>query len=183
MATVALEQESVEVPDPPVMLVEESVHERLVELVVTESATVPVKLFTGETLIADVPTLPVFTVTLVGLAEIAKSPAPTTVKATVAECDSEPLVPVTVTVKLPVVDAVHESVAVPEVDALLRAMLVVLRVHVRRVDGETVSLSVTVPVKPLVAAKVMVEVPGEPTATLTVVGLAVAVKFGAEVTA
>lgn len=182
MAAVALMHESVEVPEPPEMLVVDNVHERLVELVVTESATVPVKLFTDDTEIIDVPAVPVFTVTSVGMAEIVKSPAPTTVKATVAECASEPLAPVTITVKLPVVDAVHESVTVPEVIVLLRTMLVALSVHVRPVDGETVSLNVTVPVKPLIAAKVMVEVPGVPTATLTDVGLADAVKFGAEVT-
>jgi len=54
---------------------------------------------------------------------------------------------------------------------------------VRPVDGEIVSDSVTVPVKPFVAATVMVEVPGDPTAALTVVGLAVTVKLGAAVTA
>jgi len=66
-------QESVEVPDPPEMLVEDNVHERLVELVVTERATVPVKPLTELIVINDVPRTPVFTVTLVGLAETLKS--------------------------------------------------------------------------------------------------------------
>ena len=46
-------------------------------------------------MIVDVAAVPALTVTLVGLAAIVKS---CTVKATVAECDRVPLVPVTVTV-------------------------------------------------------------------------------------
>ena len=52
---------------------EESVHDRLVELVVTTRATVPAKPFTGLTAIIDVPGVPALTVTLVGLALIEKS--------------------------------------------------------------------------------------------------------------
>jgi len=66
-------QESVEVPDPPEMLVEDKLHERLVELVVTDRATVPAKPLTELIVIIDVPATPVFTVTLVGLAEMLKS--------------------------------------------------------------------------------------------------------------
>lgn len=66
-------QESVEVPDPPEMLVEDKLHERLVELVVTDRATVPAKPLTELIVIIDVPGTPVFTVTLVGLAEMVKS--------------------------------------------------------------------------------------------------------------
>jgi hypothetical protein len=83
----------VEVPDPPVMLVEESVHERFVELVVTARPTVPEKPFTGATVIVEVPATPTLTVTLVGIAVMVKS---CTWYVTVAECDSVPLVPVTV---------------------------------------------------------------------------------------
>jgi hypothetical protein len=61
-------QVSVEVPDPPVMLVELRVHDRLVELVVTARPTVPANPLTGATVIVEVPATPVFTVTLVGLA-------------------------------------------------------------------------------------------------------------------
>jgi len=89
---------------------------------------------------------------------------------------------VTVTVKDPVVDAVHESTEVPDDVVVLKVTLVGDSVQVRPVDGETVSVNPTVPVKPFVAATVIVEVPGEPTATLTVVGLAVTVKFGTAVT-
>jgi hypothetical protein len=183
LAAVPLVHERVEVPDPPEMFVGDNVHERLVELATTESVTMPVKLFTGETVIVDIPTTPVFAATLVGFAEIAKSPAPTAVKVTVAEWESVPLAPVTVTVKEPVADAVHDRVEVAEVVVPLRAILVELREQVRPVEGETVSDNVTVPVKPFVAATVIVEVPGVPTVTLTVVGLAVTVKFGAAVTA
>src|SRR5437867_8775582 len=94
-------QEIVEVPDPPEMLVEDNVHERLVELVVTERATVPVKLFTGATVMVDVPAVPVLVVTLVGLVEIVKSGGAVTLKSTETEWDREPLVLATVTVTTP----------------------------------------------------------------------------------
>ena len=61
--------ERVEVPDPPAILVEVRVHDKLVELVVTARATVPANPFTGATVIAEAAATPVFTVTLVGLAE------------------------------------------------------------------------------------------------------------------
>ena len=76
-------------------------------------------------------------------------------------CEVIPLVPVTVTVKLPVADPVHDRVEVPEVVVLLRVMLVGVREHVKSVVGEIVSDSVTVPVKPLIAETVIVEGPGE----------------------
>jgi hypothetical protein len=58
-------------------------------------ATVPANPFSAVTVTVDVPLTPARTVTLVGLAAIAKS---CTVYITVAECDRVPLVPVTVTV-------------------------------------------------------------------------------------
>ena len=60
-------------PEPPLMLVALRVHERLVELVVTVSVTVPLKPFSGATLIAEVPATFTFGLTLVGLAETLKS--------------------------------------------------------------------------------------------------------------
>jgi hypothetical protein len=54
------------------MLVEDSVQERLVELVLTESVTVPVKPLTGATVIVEVPATPTATATLVGLADTEK---------------------------------------------------------------------------------------------------------------
>jgi len=91
-------------------------------------------------------------------------------------------VPVTVTVNEPVAEPVQDSVEVPLVVVPLNAMLVADKVQVRPVVGETTFERATVPVKPLTAATVMVEVPGEPTTTLTVVGLAAIVKSGAAVT-
>jgi len=67
------EQDRVEVPEPPVILVEDNVHERLVELVVTARVTVPAKPFTGATVIVEVPATPAFAVTLVALAVTVKS--------------------------------------------------------------------------------------------------------------
>ena len=55
------------------MMVVFRVHERLVELVVTASVTVPAKPFSDETLIDKTPEKPVGTLTLVALAVIAKS--------------------------------------------------------------------------------------------------------------
>ena len=60
-------------PEPPVILVEDNVHDRLVELVVTARVTVPAKPFTGATVIVEVPVTPAFTVTLVVLAVTVKS--------------------------------------------------------------------------------------------------------------
>ena len=56
-----------------------------------------------------------------------------------------------------------------------RTMLVGLRVHVRPA-GETVEVRVTVPVKPLTGATVIVEVAVAPASRGTLVGLAVTVK-------
>ncbi len=66
-------QESVEVPEPPVILVEVSVQARFVEFVVTARVTVPVNPFSGATVMVEVPATPAFTVTLVGLADTVKS--------------------------------------------------------------------------------------------------------------
>jgi len=56
------------VPEPPVMLVALRVQTRLVELVVTARVTVPVKPFTGATVIVEVAVAPALTFTLVRLA-------------------------------------------------------------------------------------------------------------------
>jgi len=68
----------VEVPDPPEMVVELRLHERLVELVVTARVTVPVNPFSGDTVIVEMPVAPAFTFMLVGLAEMEKSGAAVT---------------------------------------------------------------------------------------------------------
>ena len=144
--------------------------------IVSDSVTVPVKLFTAATVIVEVPADPRIIETVAGLALIVKSGAAVTVKVTVAVCESVPLAPVTVIVKLPVADPLQDRVEVPE-----PATLVGLRVQVRPVEGEIVSVNATAPVKPFVPVTVIVDVPGEPTAVLTFVGAATRVKSGAGV--
>ncbi len=57
-----------------------------------------------------------------------------------------------------------------------RMMLVGVRVQVRPVAGDTELVRETVPVNPLTAVTVMVEVPEAPATTVTAVGLAATVK-------
>ena len=66
-------QDRVDVPEPPVILIAERVQDRFVELVVTARVTVPLKPFEGATATLEVPATPTLTVTLVGLADTAKS--------------------------------------------------------------------------------------------------------------
>ena len=49
------------------------VQEMLEELVVTERVTVPINPFSDDTVMIELPSTPVLTVTVVGLADIAKS--------------------------------------------------------------------------------------------------------------
>lgn len=55
--------------------VEDKVHTRFVELVVTARVTVPVNPLSGATVIVEVPATPAFTFTLVGAAVTEKSGA------------------------------------------------------------------------------------------------------------
>jgi hypothetical protein len=75
------------------MLVDESVHDRFVELVETVRVTPLENPLTGATVIVDVPAALTLMETLVWLAVIVKS---WTWNVTVAEWDKAPLVPVTV---------------------------------------------------------------------------------------
>lgn len=75
MPTIEAEHDRVDVPEPPVTLVEDRVQARFVELVVTARVTVLVKPLAPDTLMVDVPETPVVTVTVVGLAETLKSGA------------------------------------------------------------------------------------------------------------
>ncbi len=131
--------------------------------------TVPVKPLTGATVMVDVAAAPASAAIDVGLAVTVKS---VTVKVTVAEWLSNPLVPVTVTVYVPA-EPLHDKVDVCEAP---RMMLVGLRLHVRPVAGDMVEVRPTVPVKPLTGATVMVDVPVAPATTVTAIGLAVTVK-------
>jgi hypothetical protein len=86
-------------------------------------------------------------------------------------------VPVTVTVYVPALP-LQDSVEVPEVP---RVTLVGLSVQVNPVEGETDDVRVTVPVNPWIEVTVIVEVPVAPALTVTLVGLALIVKSGAEI--
>jgi len=55
------------------MLLEERVQARFVEFVVLARATVPVKPFSGATVMEEVTVTPEFAITLAGLADIVKS--------------------------------------------------------------------------------------------------------------
>jgi len=131
--------------------------------------TTPLNPLTAVTVMVEDPEVPEEKVTLVGLAAIVKS---CTVTVTVAEWDSVPLVPVTVTVNVAAVVPVQERVEVPEPPVIL----VGLRVHVRPA-GVTADVRATVPVNPLIGATVIVDVPVAPARAETLVGLAVIVKF------
>jgi hypothetical protein len=65
-------QESIAVPEPPVILVEDRVQDRLVELVITARVTVPVKPLRGAIVMVEVPAEPALTVTFAGLAVMLK---------------------------------------------------------------------------------------------------------------
>jgi hypothetical protein len=75
LPAIELVHDKIEVPDPPAILANESVHERFVELVETPRVTALEKPFTGEMVIVDVPATLTLMETLVWLAEIAKSRA------------------------------------------------------------------------------------------------------------
>jgi hypothetical protein len=89
----------------------------------------------------------------------------------VTEWVSEPLVPATVTVKVPLAEDGQEMVDVPDPD-----MLIGESVQESPVDGDAVYVRVTGPVNPLTLLIVNVEFPAVPTVTLTAVGPAVMVK-------
>src|SRR5437867_13029814 len=108
----------------------------------------------------DVPATPRFVVTELGLALIVKSGAAPTLYVTIALCDNEPLVPVTVIVKEPdaVGDAEHASVLVPEFPSVT---IVGESVHVvvPGVPPVTDEVHETAPVKPCRPVAVIVDVP------------------------
>ena len=159
-------QDSVELPDPPVTVVGVRVHALLSET----SATSPVNPFRGDTAIVDVPADPTTTVTLEGVAVIEKSAARVAVYATLAECDREPLVPVTVTVTVPAAVKVHDRIDVPEPPVIGAT---------ERVHAVLSLVRATTPVNPFNGEIVIVDVPADPTVTVTEAGLADIVKSGA----
>jgi hypothetical protein len=93
LPAIELVHDKVEVPEPPAILVDKSVHERFVELVETARVTALENPLTGVMVIVNVPATLTLIETLVWLAVIAKSWA---WNVTVAEWDRAPLVPATV---------------------------------------------------------------------------------------
>src|SRR5260370_37476750 len=88
------------------------------------------------------------------VAEIVKS---VTMKVAVVECDSVPLVPVIVSVYVVAIVELQDTVAVPAFVTLVGVIAPQVRF------AGTVSVRLTVPVKPFNAATVMVEVAEVPT--------------------
>jgi hypothetical protein len=86
-------QERVEVPEPPTIELDDRLHERLVELVVTARATAPVNSLREATVIVEMLETPTLVETLLGFAVTVKSCA---WYFTVALCEILPLVPFTV---------------------------------------------------------------------------------------
>jgi hypothetical protein len=68
-----LVHDSVDVPDPPVMLLGVSVQDKLVEFGLSPRVTVLENPLTGLTVIVEIPAEPTFTVAVAGLIEISKS--------------------------------------------------------------------------------------------------------------
>ncbi len=95
-----------------------------------------------------------------------------TVTETVADWDLEPLVPVTVTVKVAAPEQPTVNVEAPEAP---RVTLVGLNVAEQPV-GAPVAVNETIPVNPFTAVTVMVEVVEDPATKVSDVGLAVTVK-------
>jgi len=87
------------------------------------------------------------------------------------ECDNEPLVPLTITVYVPLAEDPQDMAEVPEPTTLIGE-----RVQESPVDGDTVAVRLTSPTNPLTPANVKVEFPAAPTVTVTVAGLAAIVK-------
>jgi hypothetical protein len=132
--------------------------------------TVPVNALIEATVMMDVPWVPAAVVTLTGIGVTEKS-GRATLYETVAEWDGVPLVPVTVTVKLPLVVAVQDRVELPE-----PVILVGVTAQVIPVVGDNVAVRLTTPPNPLAEATVIVDIPAWSTLTATLVGLAERVK-------
>jgi hypothetical protein len=99
------------------------------------------------TVILEVPVTPVTTETVVGLAVTVN--AVPTVNLTEADRVNPLPVPVTVTLKVPErTESEHVRIELREVVVVLNAKLAGLSTQVNPRVGETVSLNVTVPVKP-----------------------------------
>ena len=157
------------VPDPEMLVALRLPHVRPLG---TESvrATIPVNPFEGVTVIVVVSVCPALTG--VGVEAATLKSGCLTVKLTIAECISGPLVPITVSAYVPPILALHDTVAVPEPVKLPGLMVA----HVN--PGGVLSVRMTVPENPFCEATVIVEAADWP--TLTEAGaLADIVKSGA----
>jgi hypothetical protein len=162
--------ESVEVPEPPLIDAVPSVEVRPEVELDEVNVTVPVNPFVGLTVMVVVPELPAWIVSEVGFEEREKSGSDA-VNEAVAVCKTEPLVPVTVTVNVPLADAVHDRLEVPVLGRLAG-----VRLQVRPVGGDSECVKVKLPLKPFWKVTVTVDTPLLPTVTGTLAGLVVNVK-------
>jgi len=140
-------QDNVEFPDP-VKVAGLSEHDSpVLGETVSFSVTVPMNVGAYVTVIVVVPEEPATKATLVGLAD--KVNALPTVYLTEVDRDNPLPVPVTVTLNVPDgAESEHDRTEFREAVLVLNAKLVGLRTHVSPTEGETVSVNVTVPVKP-----------------------------------
>ena len=116
-------------------------------------------------MIVELPLAPARTVAVVGLADKVKAGGGPTLYVMVVECDSDPLVALTVTWNVPDDEKLHESVAFPEPFTLVGpSVQAVLSV-----------VSVTVPLNPFSAVTDIADVSAEPALVFTLVGLALTV--------
>src|SRR5438552_7302408 len=152
-ATVEL-QDTVAVPELVTLLGVMAPQVRFVGTVSVKE-TVPVNPLIADTVIVEVADVP--TVTAAG--DVAETEKSVTVNVAVVECDNVPLVPVIVNVYVAATVELQDTVAVPELVTLLGVMAP----QVRFVG--TVSVKETVPVNPLIADTVIVEVADVPTVT------------------
>jgi hypothetical protein len=141
----------------------------------TASVGVPVKPFSGVTVMVLVPDAPCVTLKLAGAAAKAKLGPAFTVRLMVADADVVPEVPVTLTVLVPTAAAavaLNVATLVVEVEAGLKETVTPV--------GRAEVVSVTLPVKPLFGVTVIVLVALAPSTTLSV-GVEVAIEKDAGV--
>jgi hypothetical protein len=120
-----------------------------------------------------------FTFSNEGEAEMVKSAFGLTVSVTLVVCTSEPLLPVMVSVNIPVlVLAVVETVRV-EVAVGVTELVESEQVAPVAPDGQPVMVSATLPVNPFSAVTVIVEVPELPCVSVSDLGLRDREKSGA----
>ncbi len=141
--------------------------------------TPPAKLFRLVSVMVEAAELPATRLAgVTAVAEMLKS-GPTTVTATVAGWDSDPLVPVTVTVYVPAaLVVVGEKARTKEPMPPAARVTVVVAGLKGRPAGEETLFRVTVPAKPFRLARLIVDVVEDPWTTETEAGVAPILKSG-----